>query len=131
MSQDDPADIEPVKEPIQDAEELTHQVLRQANLPTGGSYPFIPPKYWRTHQPLRKNSKGEFIDVRGRRWRKGPTRTEGETWEWDVQLPNGDHLNIDWSGNITHPKPSYPRSKGQRSAGLGGKAKNRRRKNKK
>ena len=50
---------------------------------------------------------------------KGPTRTEGEHWEWDVQLPNGEHLNIDWGGNITHPKPD--RRPGRPSRGLGGK----------
>lgn len=104
-------------------EELKRQVLHEHHLPTHGDYPYVPPKNWQPHQPPRKNSKGEYIDSKGRRWHKGPTRTEGEDWEWDVQLPNGDHLNIDWGGNITHPKPSSPRQRGQGHRGLGGKGK--------
>jgi hypothetical protein len=76
-------------------------------------------------QPLRKNSKGEYIDLKARRWRKGPSRAEGEGWEWDVQLPNGDHLNIDWGGNLTHPKPKARRPGGTSHRGLGGKGKKR------
>lgn len=111
----------------QGEQDLKRQILRHHNLPTGGSFPFIPPKNWRPHQPLRKNSRGQFIDIKGRLWQKGPTRTEGEEWEWDVQLPNEDHLNIDWSGNITHPRPKAQSPKRPGHRGLGGKGKKRRR----
>ncbi|HUB27234.1 MAG TPA: polymorphic toxin type 17 domain-containing protein [Tepidisphaeraceae bacterium] len=111
---------------INDEEELKRVVLHQHHLPTGGEFPFVPPKQWWSHQPLPKNSKGEYIDIKYQRWRKGPSRTEGETWEWDVQLLNNDHLNIDWSGNITHPKPKAQLSRRQRHRGLGGKGKKRR-----
>jgi hypothetical protein len=107
-------------------EELKRQVLRQHNLPTGGAFPFIPPKHWRSHQSVRKNSKGEYIDIKGRCWRKGASRTEEESWEWDVQLPNGDHLNIDWAGNITHPKPKTQTPGTRAHRGLGGKGKKKR-----
>jgi hypothetical protein len=123
VAKDDQEQLQAAEDPSEDQEELTKRVLRQHNLPTGGDFPFIPPKYWRPHQPLRKNSKGAYIDSKARRWRKGPTRTKGEGWEWDVQLPNGDHLNIDWGGNITHPKPKANRTKDQPHRGLGGKRK--------
>ena len=102
------------------------RVLREHHLPIEGAFPYVPPKNWRPHQPPRKNSKGEYLDIKGRRWRKGPPRTEGETWEWDVQLPNGEHLNIDWGGNITHPQPKGRRTSGQAHRGLGGKGKRKR-----
>ena len=123
MANDDPAELQSDEKAIHDEEELKRQIVRKHNLPTWGEFPFIPPKNWRPNQPLRKNSKGDYIDLKGRLWRKGPTRTEGEDWEWDVQLPNSDHLNIDWGGNITHPKPKGERQGGQSHRGLGGKAK--------
>lgn len=123
MAKDDQKQHQPPGDAVQDEEEIKRRVLRDHNLPTGGEFPFVPPKHWRPNQPLRKNSKGEYIDSKGRRWRKGPSRTEGEDWEWDVQLPNGDHLNIDWGGNVTHPRPKADRPKGHSHRGLGGKGK--------
>jgi hypothetical protein len=80
------------------------EVLKRHNLPRGGHVPFVPPKYWNPSQPLHKGGQHGFIDGKGREWTKGPTRTPGQHFEWDVQLPDGGHLNVDWDGNITHPK---------------------------
>lgn len=123
MAKHEEKPLQPADDAVQDEEELKRQVLSDHNLPTGGGFPFVPPRHWRSNQPLRKNSNGEYIDSKGRRWRKGPSRTEAEDWEWDVQLPNGDHLNIDWGGNVTHPRPKIQVPKGQTHRGLGGKPK--------
>jgi hypothetical protein len=80
-------------------------VLREAQLPTSGEVVFVPPKNWRPSQPLRKGPQHGFIDAEGREWVKGPSRTAGESFEWDVQLLNGDHLNVSLQGRITHPRP--------------------------
>jgi hypothetical protein len=84
VAKDDQRRLQPLEVETQDEEELKSQVLRDHNLPTGGGFPFVPPKHWRPNQPLRKNSKGEYIDSKAQRWRKGPSRTEGQGWEWDV-----------------------------------------------
>ena len=126
MGPTDPQPREPLQRTPDDEEAACNRVLREHHLPTGGEFPFIPPKNWRPHQPLRKNRSGEYIDLKARRWRKRPTRTQGQAWEWDVQLPNGEHLNIDWDGNVTHPQPKGgPRTKSSHR-GLGGKGKKKR-----
>ena len=126
MGPTDPQPRQPLQRTPEDDEAARSRVLREHHLPVGGDFPFIPPKNWRAHQPLRKNRQGEYIDLKARRWRKGPTRTQTEAWEWDVQLTNGDHLNIDWEGNVTHPKPKgRPKTKPSHR-GLGGKGKRKR-----
>lgn len=78
------------------------EVLRRLRLPTAGDVPFEPPKKWNPTEPLPKGPQDGYIDRKGREWVKGPTRTAGEDWEWDVQLLKGGHINIDWSGRVTH-----------------------------
>ena len=57
-----------------------------------------------------------YVDKFGNVWVKGPTRTNGEEFEWDVQLTktrvelfkrsglssDGKHLNVSLQGRITH-----------------------------
>ena len=83
-------------------------VLRNLNLPTDGDVPFVPPNGWHPTQPL-PTRRGGYIDRKGRIWTKGRSITPGQHFEWDVQLPHGDHLNVDWGGTITHPKHSKPK----------------------
>ncbi len=78
------------------------EVLRRLRLPIGGDVPFEPPNNWYPTEPLPKGPKKGYVDKKGREWTKGPTRTSGQDWEWDVQLPDGGHLNIDWDGTVTH-----------------------------
>jgi hypothetical protein len=43
----------------------------------------------------------DFTPIGG--WnRTGPSRTAGQPFEWDVQLPDGRHLNVSLHGEITH-----------------------------
>jgi hypothetical protein len=66
LGPDDPPERHSTKNTAED--EAALRVLREHHLPTAGAFPFVPPKNWRAHQPLRRNSKGEYIDLKGRRW---------------------------------------------------------------
>lgn len=88
-------------------------VLKGENLPTRGKIRYVPPKDWHPSEPLRRghlNGRRGFLDRHGNVWARGPSRTPGEHFEWDVQLArprrffgvNVGHLNISWSGEITH-----------------------------
>jgi filamentous hemagglutinin len=81
------------------------EVFRDLRLPTSGEVVFTPPRGWHPSQPLPRGPQNGYMDAQDREWTKGPTRTTGQHFEWDVQLPAGGHLNVDWDGNITHPKP--------------------------
>jgi hypothetical protein len=91
------------------------EVLRALQLPFRGEFPFVPPKRWSAAQPLHGPSSGGYFDIKGRLWKKGRSVTAGQYFEWDVQLPGGSHVNVDWTGRITHPRPkSSKRFKGRR-----------------
>ena len=63
--------------------------------------------------PLPKKD-GGYLDNFGNIWKKGPSRTAGEAFEWDVQLSkagqdslgwltrDGSHANISLIGRVTH-----------------------------
>jgi hypothetical protein len=87
--------------------------IRAEQLPTSGRIRFVPPKNWNPSNPA-KGTGGGLVDKFGNEWVKGPSRTAGEAFEWDVQLsktgksqlgwvsPDGRHLNVSLSGKITH-----------------------------
>jgi filamentous hemagglutinin len=79
------------------------QVLAKYHLPVTGTFPFQPEKNWHATQPLNRGPGNGFVDRHGREWTPGRSITPGQHFEWDVQLPSGGHLNVDWDGNITHP----------------------------
>jgi hypothetical protein len=86
--------------------------VKNMGLPTDGPLVFVPPKKWNPKNPLRTNDKKGFLDAFGNEWRKGPSRTPGQAWEWDVvprgnsSLKNlsrdGSHLNVSLGGKVTH-----------------------------
>lgn len=57
---------------------------------------------------------GGYLDKFGNIWTKGPSRTNGQPFEWDVQLSNtgkaqlgwatrdNSHLNVSLDGKFTH-----------------------------
>ncbi|SFN47454.1 filamentous hemagglutinin [Xenorhabdus japonica] len=63
--------------------------------------------------PLPKKD-GGYLDRFGNVWTKGPSRTAGESFEWDIQLSktgrkqigwvtrDGSHANISLKGEVTH-----------------------------
>jgi hypothetical protein len=90
---------------VSKAEQRTEwDVLTALHLPTSGQVVFVPPKGWHPTEPLPRSPRGGYIDRRGREWAKGRSVTRGQHFEWDVQLPHGDHLNVDWEGEVTHPR---------------------------
>ncbi|WP_211445067.1 polymorphic toxin type 17 domain-containing protein [Collimonas humicola] len=88
-------------------------VIKAAGLPTKGRIRYVPPKNWKPTVPLPKGKQG-YIDKFGNEWVKGPSRTPGQAFEWDVQLSHqgrekigwatrdGSHANVSLDGHITH-----------------------------
>ena len=94
---------------------LVHNVCRtakEAQLPTEGKIRYVPPK--NTGNTLPRTSTGGYIDRFSNIWTKGPSRTLGEPFEWDVQLSKAGkrmlgwlsrdrrHINVSPKGIITH-----------------------------
>ncbi|WP_035774752.1 polymorphic toxin type 17 domain-containing protein, partial [Asaia astilbis] len=87
--------------------------IKDAGLPTEGKIRFVPPKWWKPSENLPKKG-GAFRDKFNNLWKKGPSRTAGEPYEWDVQLSpqgkkqlgwatrDGSHANVSLDGKITH-----------------------------
>lgn len=85
--------------------------LKKVQLPTSGRIRFVPPKNATT---LRRGPQNGYIDKFGNEWVKGPSRTAGQDFEWDVQLStegktqlgwlsrDGSHVNISLDGRVTH-----------------------------
>ncbi len=88
--------------------------MKAAELPTSGRIRFVPDKKYDPSSPLLRGPNKGFVDRFGNEWVKGPSRTAGQAFEWDVQLsPLGKkqlgwatrdnrHLNISLDGRITH-----------------------------
>ena len=88
-------------------------VLKSRDLPVNGKIRYIPPDTWTPGQILPKQNCG-YVDRFGNLWTKGPSRTTGQAFEWDVQLSrigkakmgwlsrDGSHLNVSLDGEITH-----------------------------
>ena len=90
----------------------TCKVAKNAQLPTQGKIRYVPPKNYNGTLP--RTSTGGYIDRFDNIWTKGPSRTLGEAFEWDVQLSkrgqnmlgwlsrDGSHINVSLKGIITH-----------------------------
>ena len=88
--------------------------MKDAKLPNEGKIRFIPPDNYNASTPLRRGPQNGYIDKFDNEWIKGPSRTAGEPFEWDVQLSklgkahfdwasrDGNHLNVSLGGKITH-----------------------------
>ena len=88
--------------------------INAAQLPTSGRVRYIPPKGYSPGTPLPRGPNNGYIDRFGNEWVKGPSRTPGQPFEWDVQLgrgatdgirwasPDGKHLNVSLDGEVTH-----------------------------
>lgn len=76
--------------------------IKDAKLPTRGKVRYVPPKNWHPSEPLPRGPQNGYMDKFGNEWTRGPSRTAGEPFEWDVQLPDGSHWNISLKGRVTH-----------------------------
>jgi RHS repeat-associated protein len=103
------------KELTKDVVKSSKGLLKAALLPTKGKIRFVPREAdVKAGKLLKKN--GGFVDRLGNVWKKGPSRTKGEAFEWDVQLsPKGKssighlsndakkaHVNVSQNGIVTH-----------------------------
>ena len=88
--------------------------INYVQLPNEGKIRYVPPEGYSASQPLPRGPNNGYIDRFGNEWVKGPSRTAGQAFEWDVQLSrtgkaqlgwatrDGSHLNISLDGRITH-----------------------------
>jgi len=88
--------------------------VKEAGLPTKGKIRFVPDKRYDPQMPLPKGKNDGYVDRFGNEWVKGPSRTKGQPYEWDVQLStqgksklgwatrDKSHLNVSIDGRITH-----------------------------
>ncbi len=88
--------------------------IKHVELPTQGKIRYVPPESYNPSSPLPRGPNNGYIDKFGNEWTKGPSRTQGQAFEWDVQLSkqgrsqlgwatrDGSHLNVSLDGKITH-----------------------------
>jgi hypothetical protein len=93
--------------------------LKAAQLPTSGKIRYVPREDYNPvnplPRPLPRGKHNGYIDRFGNEWVKGPSRTPGQAFEWDVQLPknggdsrfrslspDGKHVNVTLDGRISH-----------------------------
>ena len=88
--------------------------LKEAELPIKGKIRFVPDKDYNPARPLERGDQKGYLDKFGNEWIKGPSRTQGQPFEWDVQLSrkgksnldwvsrDGEHINVSLDGKITH-----------------------------
>lgn len=71
--------------------------LKAAELPTSGKIRFVPKNGYDPANPLAKGPNGGYIDRFGNEWVKGPSRTQGQSFEWDVQLSRTGKKQLGWA----------------------------------
>jgi RHS repeat-associated protein len=88
--------------------------IKAAELPTKRRIRYVPPHNWKPGMPLPRGQQNGYIDKFGNEWTRGPSRTAGQAFEWDVQLSrhgkekigwttrDGSHANVSLDGEITH-----------------------------
>ena len=88
--------------------------LKDAQLPDSGRIRYVPPTNWDGTTPIPRGPNRGYLDRFGNEWTRGPSRTEGQAFEWDVQLSrtgreqigwttrDGSHANVSLDGRITH-----------------------------
>lgn len=88
--------------------------LKAAQLPIRGKIRYVPPEGYTPGRPLPRGPNGGYLDRFGNEWLKGPSRTPGQPFEWDVQIgkdatpgfralsKDGRHVNVSLDGEVTH-----------------------------
>ena len=88
--------------------------IKDAQLPNSGRIRFVPDPKWDGSTPIKRGPNNGYLDRFGNEWTKGPSRTQSQAFEWDVQLSNtgrqqigwttrdGSHANVSLDGRITH-----------------------------
>lgn len=101
-------------DPDEEKEWTLKSRLKDKKLPITGKLRFIPDAKYNPSNQLRRGPNNGYMDKFGNEWTKGPSRTPGEPFEWDVQLSEqgkrqlgwasrkGNHVNVSLNGKITH-----------------------------
>nr|WP_265575510.1 polymorphic toxin type 17 domain-containing protein [Serratia marcescens] len=88
--------------------------MKHVQLPNEGKIRFVPPENYSPTSPLRRGPNKGYMDRFDNEWTKGPSRTKGQPFEWDVKLSDkgkaqlgwasrdGKHLNVSLDGKITY-----------------------------
>jgi len=88
--------------------------VNYVQLLTEGKIRFILAETYSPTNPLPRGPNNRYLDKFGNEWVKGPSRTVGQAFEWDVQFSSkgrtqlgwasrdGSHLNVSLDGKITH-----------------------------
>ncbi|MET4898988.1 polymorphic toxin type 17 domain-containing protein [Sphingomonadaceae bacterium jetA1] len=110
-----PAEISTARGSVGAARAWTIKSRLKANeLPISGRIRFVPQRGYHPSMPLARGPQKGFLDRFGNEWLKGPSRTEGQAFEWDVQLSrigrnqlgwasrDGAHINVSLDGHFTH-----------------------------
>nr|WP_158942335.1 polymorphic toxin type 17 domain-containing protein [Streptomyces sp. ERV7] len=116
LSMIDPLGLKTCDEPVPTTKPRTgvKGLIKEAQLPTSGRIRFVPSQDVNVNSGLPRGTRKGYIDRFGNEWIKGPSRTAGQPFEWDVQLSkkgkaqlgwlsrDGSHLNVSLDGEITH-----------------------------
>jgi|GEM_PF-6147976 len=103
------------KELTKDVVKSSKGLLKAAGLPTKGKIRFVLKMSDVSSGRLLKKG-GGYMDRFGNIWKKGPSRTKGEAFEWDIQLSKKGkasighlstdskkaHVNVSQEGIVTH-----------------------------
>ena len=81
--------------------EKRRSAIAGKGLPTGGSISYVPPASWTSSRPLPRGKHKGYLDADGNEWVKPRGLIIGEP-HWDVQTPDGGHLNVKPDGEISH-----------------------------
>ena len=88
--------------------------IKAAQLPNEGKIRFVPDDDYDPSEPILRGPGNGYLDRFSNEWIKGPSRTAGQPFEWDVQLSelgkrrlghlsrDGRHINVSLDGRITH-----------------------------
>ncbi|WP_323180972.1 polymorphic toxin type 17 domain-containing protein [Streptomyces sp. NBC_01142] len=112
----DPLGLNRCDEPVPSKQPRTgvKGLIKEAQLPTSGRIRFVPHQDVNVNSGLPRGPRKGYMDRFGNEWIKGPSRTAGQPFEWDVQLSkkgraqlgwlsrDGSHLNVSLDGEITH-----------------------------
>src|SRR5690606_18727985 len=69
---------------------------KAAELPIRGRIRYVPPKNYNPGSPLPRGPNDGYIDRVGNEWVKGPSRTPGQAFEWDVRLSHTGRQQLGW-----------------------------------
>ncbi|WP_010304007.1 polymorphic toxin type 17 domain-containing protein [Candidatus Odyssella thessalonicensis] len=71
--------------------------LKEAKLPIKGKIRFIPRKNYNPSMPLTRGDNKGYIDRFGNEWVQGSSRTQGQSFEWDIQLSKQGQSKLGWA----------------------------------